>query len=94
MKSESSLTLRRQQGSYHNQGTERYKDIVKIVHVASVVHPQFYEATKIDSVRKEKKIFYNNNNNEHLKKNDCISSFSMDNDFKGDLLCSFLQDVK
>ncbi len=49
MKSESFMTLHRvkaQKGS---------KDIVKIVHVTSVVQPSFYEATRILFVSKEKK---------------------------------------
>ncbi len=44
MKSESFLTLHRQQWNYPVQDPERYKDIVKIVHVTSVV---FSQATKI-----------------------------------------------
>ncbi len=48
MKSESFLTLHRQQSSYTGN-----KDIVKLVHVTSVVQPSFYEATRILFVHKE-----------------------------------------
>ncbi len=51
MKSESFLTLHRQQGNYHVQ--KGSKD--KIVHVTSVMQPLCYEATRIDFVSKENK---------------------------------------
>ncbi len=55
MKSESFLTLHRQQHNWHVQGQKGGKDIVKIVHVTSVVQPfKYYEATRIIFVHKEK----------------------------------------
>ncbi len=53
MKSESFLTLHRQQCNYHVQGP--FNDFVKIVHVTSGVQPWFYEATEKICVHKENK---------------------------------------
>ncbi len=55
MKSESFLTLHRQQCNWNVPRSRNSKDIVKIVHVTSVVQPQFYEAMRILFVHKENK---------------------------------------
>ncbi len=53
MKSESSLTLHKQQRNYQVQSPEGFKDIIKIVHITSVVQPYFYEAMRIHFVQQE-----------------------------------------
>ncbi len=58
MKSESFLDLQRQQRNLNvlwPRKVVRSQDIVKSVHVTSVVQPQFYEATRILFVHKQSK---------------------------------------
>ncbi len=53
---ESFLTLHRQQCNYHIQAQKGSKDIVKTVHLTSVVQPYSYEALRIFLCRKKTKI--------------------------------------
>ncbi len=52
MKSESFLTLQRQQHNGPVKALKGSKDIIKLVHVTSVVQTEFYEAKRILFVRK------------------------------------------
>ncbi len=58
----------------HFKAQKRSKDIVKIVHVTSLVQPEFYETTRILSVHKE------NKNNDFIQKKIHIS-VSLSNTF-------------
>ncbi len=61
MHSESSLTLPYRKDPYTVKAQKRSKEIIKIVHVTSVVQPVFYEATRILFVRKKPQ------NNEYIQ---------------------------
>ncbi len=55
MKSDSFLILHRQQATETYKAQKCSKDVVKIVHLSSVVQHSFYAATRILLVRKENK---------------------------------------